>query len=168
VSERAARAEHLRAGRVGRPHGLDGSFYVIDPNVAVLALGGGVWVGDRQMEISRRAGTDRRPILRLGGVEDRSAAEALRGEELWVPRSAAPELEPQEWWVEELEGCMVHDGGRQVGTVRQVLALPSCEVLEVARAEGGDLLVPLVSDAVREVDVERGEIDVDLAFLGER
>jgi 16S rRNA processing protein RimM len=153
---------------VGRPHGLDGSFYVIDPNVAVLALGVEVWVGDRHMEISRRAGTDRRPILRLSGVENRSAAEALRGEELWVSRSDVPELEPEEWWVQELEGCAVHDGGRPVGTVRQVLALPSCEVLQVARSEGGELLVPLVSDAVRDVDVERGEIDVDLAFLGER
>jgi len=48
------------------------------------------------------------------------------------------------------------------------LTLPSCEVLEVERAQGGDpLLVPLVSDAVRLVDVERREIDIDLAFLGE-
>ena len=43
------------------------------------------------------------------------------------------------------------------------------EVLEVARADGsGQLLVPLVSDAVRTVDVERKQIDVDLAFLGEQ
>jgi 16S rRNA processing protein RimM len=158
----------LHAGRVGRPHGLDGSFYVIDPNAALLALGVQVRVGERDLEISRRAGTDRRPIVRLGGVEDRSSAEALRGEELWVTRSEAPELEPGEWWVEELEGCAVHDSGRPVGTVRRVIALPSCDVLEVARGEGGELLVPLVSDAVREVDVERGEVDVDLAFLGER
>ena len=52
--------------------------------------------------------------------------------------------------------------------MRRLLALPSCEVLEVARAGGEtDLLVPLVSDAVRSVDLERREIDVDLAFLGE-
>jgi 16S rRNA processing protein RimM len=54
-----------------------------------------------------------------------------------------------------------------VGVVRQLLELPSCEVLEVQRPEGGDLLVPLVSDAVREVDLERRAIDVDLHFLGE-
>ena len=47
----------------------------------------------------------------------------------------------------------MHDGDRAVGTVRRLLALPSCEVLEVERAGGaGELLVPLVSDAVREVD----------------
>ena len=84
-----------------------------------------------------------------------------------VPRSEAPELGPDEWWAEELVGCAVHDGARVVGTVRRLVELPSCEMLEVERAGGGELLVPLVSDAVREVDVEARAIDVDLRFLGE-
>jgi 16S rRNA processing protein RimM len=158
----------LRAGVVGRPHGLDGSFYVVEPAPELLTLGSRVSVADRELRISRRAGTDARPILRLEGHEDRDAAAALRGTELLVARKDAPELGPDEWWAEDLEGCRVRDGDRSVGTVRQLLALPSCEVLEVARETGdGDLLVPLVSDAVREVDLERREIDVDLAFLGE-
>jgi 16S rRNA processing protein RimM len=61
----------------------------------------------------------------------------------------------------------VHDGDRAVGTVRALVELPSCEMLEVDRAEGGELLVPLVTDAVREVDLERRTIDIDLHFLGE-
>ena len=48
-----------------------------------------------------------------------------------------------------------------------MLELPSCEVLEVARRDRPDLLVPLVGDAVGEVDVQRREIQVDLRFLGE-
>jgi 16S rRNA processing protein RimM len=55
-----------------------------------------------------------------------------------------------------------------VGEVRRLLALPSCEALEVARGDGDDLLVPLVRDAVRSVDVQAGVVDVDLDFLGER
>jgi 16S rRNA processing protein RimM len=84
-----------------------------------------------------------------------------------VARSEAPELGPDEWWAEDLVGCTVHDGERLVGTVRRLVELPSCEVLEVERAAGSELLVPLVSDAVREVDLERRAIDVDLRFLGE-
>jgi 16S rRNA processing protein RimM len=84
-----------------------------------------------------------------------------------VARAGAPELGPDEWWAEDLVGCSVHDGTRAVGTVRQLVELPSCEMLEVERAEGGELLVPLVSDAVREVDLDRRAIDVDLRFLGE-
>jgi ribosomal 30S subunit maturation factor RimM len=52
--------------------------------------------------------------------------------------------------------------------VTRLLELPSCEVLEVARTGGGQaLLVPLVTDAVRDVDLEHRVIDVDLRFLGE-
>ena len=79
-----------------------------------------------------------------------------------MAREQAPELDPDEWWAEDLAGCEVHDAGRPVGVVRQLLELPSCEVLEVERAGGGELLVPLVSDAVREVDLDRRAIDVDL------
>ncbi len=158
----------LRAGRVGSPHGLDGTFHVSDARPALLVEGAVVRVGGRALEITRRAGTDRRPLVRLEGHEDRSAAEALRGAELLVAREAAPELEQDEWWAEDLEGCAVLDGEMSIGIVRRLLALPSCEVLEVQRGAGGpDLLVPLIGDAVRSVDVERRRIDVDLKFLGE-
>ncbi len=121
-----------------------------------------------ERRIVRRAGTDRRPIVRLDGCESREGADALRGQELLAPRTLAPALEEEEWWIEDLEGCLVLDGPRPVGVVRRVLELPSCEVLEVERQDrGGRLLVPLVGDAVRTVDVERQRIDIDLRFLGE-
>lgn len=161
--------EHwLRAGVVGRPHGLDGSFHVADPVAALLDVGIEVRLGDVRHTIARRAGHDRRPIVRLEGCEDRHAAEALRGQELSVARTRAPELEEDEWLATDLEGCTVRDGDREVGVVARLLALPSCEVLEVTRpGDAPDLLVPLVRDAVRDVDVEGRIIDVDLQFLGE-
>ena len=157
----------LHAGRVGRPHGLDGSFYVTQPRAALLDAGRTLLVGDREDTLVRRAGTDARPIVRLAGCMTRAAAEALRGTDLRVPRGEAPALEEDEWWPEQLEGCVVHDGPREVGVVRELRALPSCEVLHVAREGLDELLVPLIADAVRSVDVEAKRIDVDLAFLGE-
>ena len=157
----------LRAGVVGRPHGLDGSFHVRDPTPSLLNEGAEVVVGGRERTIVRRAGDDQRPIIRLGECEDREAADALRGEALLVPRTEAPELEEDEWWEEDLVGCQVRDGEEAVGTVRRLLGLPSVDVLEVGRGEGeADLLIPLVKDAVRSVDVEHRLIDVDLRFLG--
>ena len=158
----------MRAGRVGRPHGLDGSFYVVEPVPGLLAVGLEVSLAGRRVAIERRAGTDARPIVRVAGCSDRDAAQALRGEELLAEGDAAPELGPDEWYAHELVGCAVRDGAVEVGEVRALRALPSCEVLEVARTAGGDdLLVPLVRDAVRSVDPGRRSIDVDLAFLGE-
>jgi len=159
--------EWLHAGRVGRPHGLDGSFHVTQPNVQLLTNAETVMIDERQLGITRRAGTPRRLILRLEDHEDRAAAERLRGKDMLVERAQAPELGPDEWWEADLVGCAVHDGDRSVGTVKRLVELPSCEVLEVERPGGGELLVPLVADAVREVDLERRTIDVDLRFLGE-
>ena len=164
-----AETEHwLRAGVVGRPHGLDGSFHVADPVASLLDLGTEVRLGDARREIVRLAGHDGRPIVRLEGCEDRAAAEALRGQELYVARTDAPDLDEDEWWATDLEGCAVRDGEREVGVVARLLALPSCEVLEVTRAgDAPALLVPLVRDAVRDVDLDRRVIDVDMEFLGE-
>ncbi|HWI07654.1 MAG TPA: ribosome maturation factor RimM [Solirubrobacteraceae bacterium] len=152
----------LNAGRVGRPHGLDGSFHVTRPRGALLPLGGMLRIGGDVHEIVRRAGTEERPILRLRGIDDRSAAEALRGADLMVARDAAPPLPEGEYWAEDLQGCVVvTTGGREVGVVARMRSLPSCEVLEV-----GELLVPMVADAVRSVDVPARRIVIDAAFLG--
>ena len=157
----------IEAGRVGRPHGLDGSFYVTRPDPRLLELPELLLDGAR-VRVDRRAGTDARPILRLEGHAGREAAEALRGAQLAVRVADAPPLDEGEYWAHELEGCAVVDGARPVGRVRAMVALPSCEALAVERPDGApELLVPLVRDAVRSVDVAARRIDVDLAFLGE-
>ena len=157
----------IEAGRVGRPHGLDGSFHVTRPDARLLALSDEIYVRGLAERIERRAGTDERPILRLAGHADREAAEALRGAPLAIPADRAPALEPGEYWAHDLAGCAVWDGDRHVGEVRRMLPLPSCEALEVARDGGGDLLVPMVRDAIRSIDVSARRIDVDVSFLGE-
>ncbi len=152
----------LNAGRVGRAHGLDGSFHVTRPRGVLLKLGGALRIGSDTFEVVRRAGTEDRPILRLLGVDDRAGVEALRGADLLVDRAAAPQLPAGEFWAEDLEGCaVVTAGGRELGVVDRMRPLPSCEALEV-----GDLLVPMVGDAVLEVDIAARRIVVDHAFLG--
>lgn len=157
-----ANPDVLHAGRVGRPHGLDGSFHVTRPRPTLLTLGGEVRIASQAREIVRRAGTDGRPILRVAGVDDRDAVEALRGEDLLVARADAPALEEGEYWPEDLEGCaVVTADGRDLGSVQTMRALPSCEVLEV-----GELLVPMVAGAVLNVDTQARRIVVDPTFLG--
>jgi 16S rRNA processing protein RimM len=160
-------AQALSAGRVGRPHGLDGSFYVTRPRPGVFVNGIAVTVDGRATTLRRCAGTPDKPILALEGVFHRSDVEALRGQDLWVDRSLLPPLGEDEWWAEDLEGCTVVDGPIEVGTVRALLELPSCEVLEVDRPGADDLLVPLVQDAIRSIDAAARRIEVDLTFLGE-
>ena len=139
----------VTAGRVGRAHGLDGSFYVEGashplPAGTVLLLGG------RSLTVERRAGTDARPLVRLAGLFD---PRAVRGEPLLVEDRLAED----EWLAGDLVGCEVEG----VGRVRKVLDGPSCSVLEL---EDGRL-VPFVSHAVESVDLGTGRIRVKEGFV---
>ena len=140
----------MTAGRVGKPHGLDGSFYVETARHA-LPEGATVTIGSRAYSLDRRSGTDERPLIRLAGVSD---ARPLRGELLLVE----DELAEGEWLASDLVGCTVPG----LGTVTQVVDAPSCSVLEL---EDGTL-IPFVSDAVERVDLEAREILVRKDFLG--
>ncbi len=106
-------------------------------------------------------GTAQRPILKLAGCASREDAEALRRSELRVPVDEAPALAEGEFWAHQLVGCRVTDGDREIGVVSRMVALPSCEAVEV-----GDLLIPLVADAIRTLDLEARRIDVRMEFLG--
>ena len=158
----------LRIGRVGRPHGTDGSFTVSEPTARLELLDPGrmLIVGGTEMRVKARGGTAAHPRLNLVGIDSRAAAEALRGAEIHVPRAAVA-VPDGEFLVDDLLGCAVVDGPDRVGTVSDVLLLPAADVLEVARPAGEPLLVPLVGDAVRCVDVPGRRIDIDVGFLGE-
>jgi 16S rRNA processing protein RimM len=143
----------VTAGRVGKAHGRDGSFYVEEPDHP-LSEGTAVMMASRPHRVERRAGGDDRPLIRLSGLEDRDAVMPLRGELLLVE----DELREGEWLAADLLGCEVPG----LGMVRRVLGGPSCDVLELDDAT----LVPLVSDAIVSIDPSARRIDVRLEFLG--
>lgn len=120
-------------------------------------------LGERRVVLTRHDGTPSKPILRFDGCASREEAEALRGTELRVPESEAPPLREGEFWARDLAGCRVTDGETEVGVVERMVALPSCEALEV-----GDRLIPLVRDAIRSIDLPGRRIDVDLGFVDGR
>ena len=136
------------AGRVGRAHGRDGSFYVNSPD-SDFALGTEVSVGGRTAVVERRAGTDAKPLIRLSGVDPREHT----GEPLLVDEP----LGADEYAADQLVGAEVTG----VGRVTRIVNGPSCDVLEV-----GDVLIPFISDAVVSVDLDARVIEVDREFLG--
>jgi len=146
----------VAAGRVGRPHGLDGSFHVREA-AHPLAEGTVVTVGGMERRVERRAGTDAAPVVRLEGIGDREAAASLTGELLEVVAAAVP-LEEGEWLAADLVGCEVPGLGR----VERVVSGPSCDVLEL---DDGSL-VPLVGDAITSIDPDARRIEIDRHFLG--
>jgi 16S rRNA processing protein RimM len=140
----------VSAGRVGKPHGLDGSFYVDGPRHA-MPQGCTVMLGSSTYSIDRRAGTEDRPLIHLAGLAD---PRPHRGETLLVE----DELEEGEWLASDLVGCRIPD----LGTIARVLDARSCSVLEL----DDGTLIPLISDAIKRVDLDAREIHVNRDFLG--
>ena len=147
----------VRVGRVGKPHGLDGSFFVerASEDEARFAVGARLHVEGEPATVvsSKRSGG--RPVIRL----DR---EAPRGAELGIPRSELPPTGENEYYAFELVGLSVEEeGGRELGKVAEVQPGIANDVLQL----DSGLALPLVDACVREVDLERGRILVARGFV---
>src|SRR6185436_9437880 len=93
-----------------------------------------------------------RVVLKLTGYDDVDAARGLIGYEFAVPESDRVQLEQDEFYDWELEGCNVKVGDENIGQVRSVMKTGGAEILVVADGSGKETLVPLASDIVLEID----------------
>ena len=148
----------VRVGRVGKPQGLDGGFFVdgASERENVFAAGATLYAdGDPATVVASRRGSGGRPVILL----DRRVN---RGVELAVARTTLPSLaDEDEFYVFELVGLRVEEeGGRLLGRVREVLEYPGNDVLEL---DSGASL-PLVEACVRQVDLPGGRIVVAVGF----
>lgn len=98
-------------------------------------------------------------VARFGGVDDRDAAEALRGLELFVARAALPETEAEEFYHADLVGLRVEDeADRLIGHVRGIHNFGAGDVLDIERPDGSEALLPFTREFVPVVDVASGRI----------
>jgi 16S rRNA processing protein RimM len=161
----------LVVGRIVRPHGVHGELTVEvrtdDPD---LRLGVGAVLATEPaaagpLTVARRRLHSGRLLLRFVGVDDRSAAEDLRGTLLVVDSAELPELpDPDEFRDHQLIGLsVIAPGGEQVGTVADVLHYGQ-DLLVVdgeGKRAGAEILIPFVSAIVTDVDIPAGLLRVD-------
>jgi 16S rRNA processing protein RimM len=100
-------------------------------------------------------------VVKLEGISDRDAAEALRNCKLLVPKSDRLELEEGEFHVADLIGLPVYDQASQtlIGTVKDIYSAGN-DLLEVSRAEGNPVLIPFVEAIVPIVDLAKQRIEI--------
>jgi 16S rRNA processing protein RimM len=150
--------ELVQIGRVGRPHGLEGSFAVENASEAPerFAVGVDVYVDGEPLRIVESKRARGRPVIRLERPVRRGAA-------LAVPRSHLPPADQDSHYVFDLVGLAVEEeDGRALGRVVEVTPGPANDVLELDTG----LALPLVDACVRKVDVEGGRIVVAHGFDG--
>jgi 16S rRNA processing protein RimM len=150
-------SDFVPVGRVGKPHGLDGSFFVEGPSERAETFASGATLyadGEPVKIVVSKRGSQNRPVIKL-------ERRVPRGATLAVPRDSLPTLGADEYYAFQLVGLTVEEeGGRLLGRVADVVDYPANDVLEL----DSGLSLPLVEACVQKVDLESGRIVVTAGF----
>ncbi|WP_431239555.1 ribosome maturation factor RimM [Mycolicibacterium aichiense] len=162
----------LVAGRVAKAHGITGELVVdvrTDDPEERFAVGNRLRLrpsrGDGGQDVVVEAVRPHggRLLVRLRGVSDRTAADALRGHLFVVDSAELPPIEdPDEFYDHQLEGLTVRTvDGRVIGSISEVLHTAGAELLAVRGADGTEVLVPFVGAIVVSVSLADGIVEID-------
>lgn len=169
--ETRSRPDRVVVGTVRRAHGLRGEVSVeVDSDVDDrFAVGAELWLVPTGAGSPRRVRVvSNRPVksgclIRFSGIEDRNAAEAVRGARLEIDRADVPPAEEGSWYFFELVGCECIEAEQgSLGQVTDVIEDGGGLLLEVAGSDDAKLLIPFVNDFLDEVDVPAGRIELRL------
>ena len=162
---------YLAVGRILRPHGIRGElrvgiltnypewlgqhayFYLASPDLPEIA---------RRYPVEKLRRHKKVLLLKLGGCDDRNAAEELRGQLVQIPIEEAVPLEEGEYYYFQLIGVRVEaESGESLGQVVDVLETGANDVY-VVRGPQGEVLLPAVKDVVLKLDLEARQMVVNL------
>ncbi len=161
--------------RIARAHGIHGGLLLdaeTDHAEALFQPGRRLHVvwGARAGEAAHAVGSltltsaqlhGRRWLVATEQLADRTAAEALRGAKLTVPREALPDLAEGGYLLHDLVGMTVLADGEPLGVIQEVYDQPGAPLLEV-EVQGRERLIPFKKGVVDEVSLEAGEVHVTL------
>jgi 16S rRNA processing protein RimM len=150
------------AGRLGRPHGLDGflGLYADEENLVHFEVGSTVFIEDRPYVVRAIRKGDKGPQISFEDITDRDSAEQIRGLDVFV--SGRRQLGESEYWPEDLIGLQVVTlEGTILGHVVDVVLGAAQDRLVVSEDGSEDgIEIPLVHDLVPNIDLEAGRVDV--------
>lgn len=165
---RADLPERVAVGRVLRPHGIRGEIVVevlsdvpdrLAPGRTLIAS----WQGrpSRNLTVEAQRPHKSGALVRFAGIDDRDRAEELRDALLEVDRSQVPAAPEGTYYWYQLLGCRCRVAGEDLGEVTDLLEDGGGLLLVVSGGER-QVPIPFVRSFLKEVDVERGRIELDL------
>jgi 16S rRNA processing protein RimM len=146
----------IRIGRAGRSHGIDGAFFVEQPSADKRwwKTGATFLASGTPVEVVAHRTSSGRPVIKVEPPVE-------RGTWFEVERDQLPPTDPDEYYAFELVGLeVVEENGRSLGTVKAVAPGVANDVLEL----DGDVLLPMIEDCVREIDLDARRIVVAEGF----
>ena len=124
------------------------------------------WIGHehgpwREVEVQQCEAHNKTLAAQLPDCPDRTAAEKLKGLLIAVPRSSLPKQDKDEYYWSDLIGlAVVNEAGVTLGTMANLLETGANQVLSV-QGDSGEILIPFVASAIKQVDVKNKTIRVD-------
>jgi len=158
----------LAVGRIGRAHGVRGevSVQVLTDFPERFAKGAALFVGPEAatapvpVRVESARPHHRRLLVRLDIAPDRTAAEGLTGQYLFIPTAEAADLGPGEFYPHELIGLAVAvAGGEDIGAVVEIMETGSADVL-IVDGPRGKALIPMIDDVIDSIDLEDGRMTI--------
>ena len=159
-----ANSKHILLGRIAGAHGIRGEVMIhayTDPPDNIAAYGplddAG---GTRTFKLESVRATNKGVVACIAGIEDRTAAEALKGIELYVDRDRLPAAAEGEYYHADLIGLAAVDpDGVRLGEIVAVQNYGAGDLLEIRRVGSSKTdLIPFTDDYAPQVDLEAGRI----------
>ena len=161
----ARRAETVCLGRIVGAHGVRGivriKSHTANPDDLTAYGALSDEAGTRRLTVTVTGHVKGLVLARVEGVEDRDAAEALRGTDLYVPRAALPPTEGEEYYHVDLLGLRAEsEDGTALGRVSAVHDHGAGPIVEIQPPDGPSTLVPFTREHVPAIDIEAGRMVV--------
>lgn len=157
--------EKIKVGKIVNAVGLKGEVkvYNYSDSSEIYEITPQMYVGTELLDIENVRLQKNMVILKLEGIDDRNAAEAAKGRDIFITEYDLPELEEGEYYVRDLIGMTVEEqDGDVLGKVTDVLQNTAQDVFEVARENGKQLLIPRVDEFILDIDLDTRKIKVSL------
>ena len=161
----AADRDRICIGVIAGPHGLQGALRIkpfTDLPEDVAAYGPvSDEKGKKKYELNVKGVRGGMVTASVKGIDDRTAAEALKGQRLYVARSTLPIPDNDEFYHNDLLGLDVFQNKEKVGSIRSIISVGEQEVLEIDQGPGTEfLLVPFTKNSVPCVDIAGGKLTI--------
>ncbi|MBQ4596516.1 MAG: 16S rRNA processing protein RimM [Firmicutes bacterium] len=156
--------EKIKVGKIVNAVGLKGEVkvYNYSDSSEIYEITPEMYIGDKLMKIENVRLQKNMVILKIAGMDDRNAAEAAKGREIFITEDDLPELKEGEFYIRDLIGMVVTENEVVLGKVKDVIQNTAQDVFEIERENGKQLLIPRVDEFVLDIDLDTREIKVSL------
>ena len=155
----------IKLGKITAPQGIKGEVrvYPYTDKPTRFSEIEAVLLNGRRCRIEKARYMKNMAVLKLEGIDDRNAAEAMRNRELLLPREELWKQPEDTYFVDDLVGCaVVSEDGAPVGTLKTIHSRPAQDLYEIERADGSSFLLPAVKEFVKDVKTDEKIIVIHL------